>query len=83
MANYEYLTIPFAGSTKETDKNPAQTLATQLQQLIGSYSQQDWEFYRVDQLSIVIKNGCLASLSGNPFSSRSYNVVAFRRRVGG
>ena len=81
MNTYDYLTVPFSGTTKEKDKNPGQTLASQLQSLIESHISKGWEFYRVDQLTILIKNGCLATLSGNPFSTNIYDVVTFRRPV--
>ena len=81
MSKYGYMTVPFAGATKERDKNPGHTLATQLNQLINATAVKGWEFYRVDHLTIIIKNGCLATLAGNPYSTRTYDVVTFRRPV--
>jgi hypothetical protein len=81
MSQYEYRTIPFAGKTQESDKTPGRTLAAQLEHLINTSVGKGWEFYRVDHLTIVIKNGCLAALSGNPYSTRTYDVVIFRRPV--
>lgn len=80
MSQYKYLTVPFAGVTKEKDKNKGDTLAKQLHKTIAHYAERGWEFYRVDALTIVIKNGCVASLTGNPFSSQVFDVVTFRRQ---
>jgi hypothetical protein len=80
MSQYEYRTVPFVGATKESDKTPGRTLAAQLERLINTPGQ-GWEFYRVDHLTIIIKNGCLAALAGNPYSTRTYDVVIFRRPV--
>ena len=81
MQNYEYFTEPFSGQTTEKDKQKGTTLAKQLNELINLYASQGWEFYRVDQLTIIVKNGCLATLFGNPFSSQIYDVVIFRRET--
>ena len=82
MSQYKYLTVPFAGATKQSDRSPGTTLAHQLNDLISNTVAQGWEFYRVDHVSIVIKNGCLAALAGNPYSTQTYDMVIFRRPVG-
>ena len=79
MPQYQYKTVAFVGATQQKDKSPGATLAKQLNELINKNAVGGWEFYRVDHVSIVIKNGCLAALAGNPFSTRSYDVVIFRR----
>ena len=81
MANYAYRTVPFAGVTKERDKTKGKTLASQLDGLINSYAKNGWEFYRVDHLTIIINNGCIAALLGNPYSTQTYDVVTFRREI--
>lgn len=81
MQQYRYLTVPFVGSTRQSDKNPAITLASQLNNLINKTAVDGWEFYRVDHVSIIVRNGCLAALAGNPFTTQTYDVVIFRRLV--
>ena len=76
---YEYLTVPFVGQTKQGDKHPSNTLADQLCKLINERSRAGWEFHRIDHVSLVMKNGCLAGLAGNPYTVTTHDIVIFRK----
>jgi hypothetical protein len=79
MQNYQYIAVPFAGVTKAKDAQPGVTLGKQLTDLINKMSADGWEYYRLDHVSVVIKQGCLATLLGVSSTVRTYDLAIFRR----
>ena len=84
MASYEYKVVPFIGRLKSGVFNVenAEKVSEQLQQLIDTYAQQGWEFYRIDPVQIQIQPGCLAGLFGQRVSWINFDQVIFRRPAG-
>lgn len=82
MANYQYkmVQVPptIAVKAKEYRGNEA---AAYLEELANQYAAQGWEFYRVDEVGVVIKPGCLGSLFGKKVEFYTYYVVTFRRSL--
>ena len=74
---YEYKVIPFIGTMKAGDEKGAHKVAAQLEGLIRQTA--GWEFYRIDQVQIAVKPGCLAGLLGVKQSYIAFDQVIFRR----
>ena len=75
---YEYKVVPFIGTMKAGDEQGAHKVAAQLQDLLAQVV--GWEFYRIDQVQIAVKPGCLAGLLGAKQSYISFDQVIFRRQ---
>jgi hypothetical protein len=84
MSTYTYKVVPFIGTLKGGVFNveTAEKVSDQLQELIDTYTQQGWEFYRIDAVQIQIQPGCLASLFGQRTSWINFDQVIFRQPVG-
>ncbi len=78
-ANYVYKVVPFIGQIKENDKQGAAKVAGQLQQLLDTYAAEGWEFYRIDQVQIAIRPGCLSALLGGRINYINFDQVIFRK----
>lgn len=61
---------------KEVAGNEA---AYYLQSITNEHASDNWEFYRVDTIGVVVEPGCLASLLGARRTLTEYYVVTFRR----
>ena len=55
--------------------------AAYLQEMVNLYSAQGWEFYRVDEIGIHIRPGCLGAFLGQRSERIGYYVVTFRKQV--
>ena len=84
MSRYVYRVVPFIGILKSGvfSSENALKVSEQLQQLIDSYTQQGWEFYRIDPVQIQVQPGCMASLLGQRMSVINFDQVIFRRLEG-
>lgn len=78
--NYDYrmVQIPPSISMKAKDAR-GQEAAQYLQQIVNENAVNGWEFYRVDQVGVQIKPGCLARLLGATIQNLVYYVVTFRK----
>lgn len=81
MPQYQYLVVPFVGELKRGvfSVESASTVSQQLQDVINQYGQQGWEFYRLDDVDVQVKPGCLASLLGASATFLTFNQIIFRR----
>lgn len=78
--SYEYKMVQISSglivSAKARNGNEA---ADYMQQVIDKEAVEDWEFYRVDSISVEEKPGCIASLIGLGSTFHNYHVISFRR----
>lgn len=83
MAQYQYKVIPFIGQLKSGvfSSEGAGKVSEQLQNLINTYAIGGWEFYRIDQVNIHVKPGCMAALLGGKEAIISFDQVTFRQAV--
>lgn len=79
MADYEYHIVPFLGEAKDRDSRSAQRVAEQLKATIDANIGNGWEFYRIDQVQILVRPGCLGSLLGGREATVALDQVIFRR----
>jgi len=63
---------------KEEKGNEA---AIYLESLANKYSEQGWEFWRVDSVGISTQPGCLGGLTGSKAQLIQYFVVTFKRLI--
>jgi len=66
---YSYQVVPFQPGVKEGAKSDA--VAAQLQRLIDHYVTHGWQYYRLEQITVMVAPGCLGSL----FGAKSIPVV--------
>lgn len=77
---YEYQMVQIPPNITINTKNQrGNEAATYLQRIIDGHADEGWEFYRVDQVGVHSKPGCLAGLFGAREQTTYYNVVSFRR----
>jgi hypothetical protein len=79
--DFEYRIVPFIGDVSSRDKRSAQKVADQLQAVINANIGNGWEFYRIDQVQIVVSPGCLGALFGGSQTTVALDQVTFRRRL--
>ncbi len=75
---YEYSMVPFPATDKEIGGTTK--ISTHLEALANQRSAQGWEFYRVDQIGVLVPPGCLASLFRKSTEYAYSFVVTFRRQ---
>ncbi len=56
--------------------------ATYLQTVVDQNAVQGWEFYRVDQIGVQQRPGCMGAFLGQRHVTNVYYVVSFRRSRG-
>ena len=81
MEKYNYRCVPFMASIKGGmfSKDNADTIAKQLESVIGSHSTEGWEFYGIYQVQTFVKSGCLQSLFGGGNDDViPHDIVVFR-----
>lgn len=57
--------------------------ATYLQETVNANAVAGWEFYRVDNLTVTEKPGCLGGLAGQKEIYHALGVISFRRLKNG
>lgn len=73
---YQMVQIPPTVVVAQTKGNEA---ADYLQGVVNRYSDNGWEFYRVDQIGVQVAPGCLTVLLGQRAETVHYYVITFRR----
>lgn len=76
---YEYKMVqvpPTIVLKKDTGQGEA---AQYLQAVVNQEAVQGWDFYRVDQIGVKQRPGCLGALMGQHEATTIYYVVSFRR----
>jgi hypothetical protein len=81
MTAYRYQVVPFIGVIRggTFTKENAQTVSSQLQEVIDAQVRQGWEFYSVEKVAIEVQPGCLGGLLGQKTSYINFDQVIFRR----
>ena len=77
MYEYKMVQIPRDLSAKVGEGD--NLAANMLQRIVDQNAIDGWEFYRIDNLTILEKPGCLGSLMGQKEIFSSVGVVSFRR----
>lgn len=80
---YQYLTVPFMGSTKGDKLTPENiaSVGQQLQDAINQHAQAGWEFCSLDTVSFSQSPGCMASVFGGKPTVLNFDYLIFRRPV--
>jgi hypothetical protein len=75
----EYKVVPFIASIDRT-KNAQKQVAEQLEVIIKHYTDQNWDYVRVESISSFVKpdGGCFG-IGGNPGFTTSRQMVVFRK----
>jgi hypothetical protein len=68
--------IPQVGS-----RTPSADAAKQLTDAIAKWASEGWTFVRLESITTVVNNGCLASLFGNATSTIHVQVAILERGV--
>ena len=55
--------------------------AQYLENVVNQEARQGWEFYRVDNIGVELRPGCLFALFGQKATYTNYYVVTFRREA--
>jgi hypothetical protein len=77
MYEYKMVQIPTDLAVK---MGKAKNVAAEfMQSVVAEYAVDGWEFYRVDNLTVTEKPGCLAALGGKKEIFNSLSVISFRR----
>ncbi len=81
--SYEYNVVPFIGRIRggKFDERSAAAVAEQLEAVITEHATDGWEFYRIDQVQIEVKPGCLGGLLGQKAAYVLFDEVVFRRET--
>lgn len=76
----EYKVVPFVASISHTEKNKALVASTQLQALITQFSEEGWEYVRLESLETYIAgdNGCFG-LGATPSRLTSVSMIVFKK----
>lgn len=76
---YEYKMVQVPPTIEVGREQRGNEAAAYLQAVVREQAEQGWEFYRVDQIGVVTRPGCLASLFGARQTLVHYFVITFRR----
>jgi len=60
-------------------KDPGDTAAGYVEQIINQHAQEGWEFFRADTISVTESPGCLGQLLGQKETITFYNLLTFRK----
>jgi hypothetical protein len=55
--------------------------AAYLESIVNANARDGWEFYRVDEIGVSVRPGCLAGLLGQKEAFSNYYVVSFRKPI--
>jgi len=76
---YEYRMVQVPRDLAVDKGKAGGAAAAYLQGVINENTGDGWEFYRIDNLTIAEKPGCLAGLFGQKEVYHSVGVICFRR----
>jgi hypothetical protein len=74
---YKMIQVPRTISSSQRDSN--QAAANYVQEVVDQMVRDGWEFYRIDQINVAAKPGCLGALLGQQASVEAYNIISFRK----
>jgi hypothetical protein len=76
--NYEFKMVQLP-QTFVLKQDTGKEIAAYLEKLVQETGAQGWEFYRIDQVGVLVQPGCLAAFTGTKQTMTYYNVITFRR----
>jgi hypothetical protein len=76
---YEYKMVQVPPNINVQAKNAGNEAAVYLESIANKYSEQGWEFYRVDSVGVNVQPGCLAGAFGGKAVLSTYFVITFRK----
>jgi hypothetical protein len=79
--DYRYHVVPFLAQVNSRDSRSADRIAAQLQSVIDTNVTEGWEFYRIDQVQVSVKRGCLGALLGQKETLMALDHVILRREL--
>lgn len=80
MYEYKCIQIPMSITAKTTAKsNDDSYAADYLESIINKVAESGFEFYRIDNMTISEKPGCMAALKGKKEGFYEVGVITFRR----
>ena len=78
---YAYKTVPAPTNISvASDKDRAKAVET-FSGLINAECKDGWDFYSMENLSVSVKPGCLASLFGAKETFTYFNMLVFKKEV--
>ena len=75
---YQYRMVQVPPNVSVQGVEQGQEAAQYLQNLVNEQTRQGWEFYRVDQIGVENRPGCLLALLGQKATYTQYYVITFR-----
>ncbi len=87
MAQWEYKVVAIPHDLAlmrkffSAPKDPGETAAGYVEQVINQHAKEGWEFFRADTVSVTVPPGCLGQLFGSKETITFYNLLVFRRVV--
>ncbi|MGH7596511.1 MAG: DUF4177 domain-containing protein [bacterium] len=75
---YKMVQIPQDVTVKMKEQRGNEA-AAYLESIANSKTAEGWEFYRVDEVGVMARPGCLGSLFGRQAEYTLYYVITFRR----
>lgn len=77
MYRYRMIQVP---PTIPVSKSQQGTAAAEyMESVVNEQAAEGWEFYRVDQVGVDVKPGCLSSILGRQSATVTYYVLTFRQ----
>lgn len=77
MYKYKMIQIP-PNISVQAKSHIGNEAAAYLEGVVNEYAPQGWEFYRIDNIGVELKPGCLSALGGAKSESSVYYVITFR-----
>ncbi|WP_250625923.1 hypothetical protein [Pinirhizobacter soli] len=71
---YEYHMVQVPPNISVSNKQQGNEAATYLQNVVNHYAQNGWEFFRIDQIGVQVRPGCLAALSGTKTENLAFST---------
>ncbi len=78
---YQYKMIQIPPSVTVERAERGTEAASYLQRIANEQAKNGWDFYRVDEIGVEVKPGCLAALFGGKASYTQYYVITFRKEA--
>ena len=78
MYQYKMIQVP-PNIEVQAKQHKGNEAAAYLENIVNSNARDGWEFYRVDEIGVSVKPGCLAGLLGQKAAFANYYVVSFRK----
>ena len=77
MYRYRMIQVPPTIPVSRSQEGTA--AAEYMEEVVNAQAAEGWEFYRVDEIGIEVKPGCLSSIFGRKSEMVPYYVLTFRQ----